>query len=413
MKLFKTGSVGSCVILWAFFAAQAEDLAQNVRVIWSGNAQTEAIVVWDSAHTNEAFSLVYDTVPATNRTTGYTFEVPVHRSGPYIPGLDPDSTEEFPSAPENPDFFYHHAAISNLTPGTVYYLAVKTGQEPGREYRFKTAPAEGQPCKLIYAGDSRTHLNVAQQISRNIQKMGVDDPSIVAVLHGGDYANRTLISEWKEWLDAYELTTTDDGKLMPIIPIIGNHDSTGKSPIFGQAYGNPGGESYYYVLRLNSTVRILCLNTEIDTEGPQKQFIRDALTLMELEGVTWRLAAFHKPVYPAIKGVTSAKKDWVPLFEDYQIDLVLESDGHCIKRTVPIYREAPNAKLGVVYLGEGGYGAPQREPRKDLWYLQGDQAFAMKGDHVMLLEFKPHKILYSTILTNGDVVDSARFKSRR
>lgn len=412
MKIMKKKRSGLLIVLLTGWGAIQAENAQNLRVVWSIEPQTQAVVVWDSSVSNEPAVLVYDTVPQTDRTSGYAFETPVKETGPYIPGLPADSKEEAPSAPQNPDFFYYHAELKNLAPDTVYYLAVKTGEETGREYRFKTAPDNDKPVKLIFAGDSRTHLDVAKTISTNIRLTAENDDSIIALLHGGDFANSTKLSEWKDWLSTYALTTSEDGKLLPIIPIIGNHDAIGKSPIFGQAYGYPGGKNFYYVTQLTPSCRILCLNTEIDTGRQQKTFVRDSLTLMEVENVKWRIAAFHKPVYPAVKEPTSAKADWVPLFEDYGIDLVLESDGHCIKRTVPILKnkEDPN---GIVYLGESGYGAPQREPKMERWYLQGDHAFASKGDHFMMLEIMPEAISYSTIRVTGEVADSFVFKPKR
>ena len=69
------------------------------------------------------------------------------------------------------------------------------------------------------------------------------------------------------------------------------------------------------------------------------------------------------------KQALEAKKDWVPLYEKHNVDLVLESDCHCIKRTIPIRNDKPSPD-GVVYLGEGGYGAPQRDPDLSRWYFQ-------------------------------------------
>ncbi len=102
----------------------------------------------------------------------------------------------------------------------------------------------------------------------------------------------------------------------------------------------------------------------------------------------------------------------MPLFEEFNLDLVLESDGHCIKRTVPI-RAEQEAAGGIVYLGEGGYGAPQRDPKTNRWYIAGENAFASRGDHFMVLEVTSDAIHYSTVLNSGEVVDSATFAPKR
>jgi len=166
------------------------------------------------------------------------------------------------------------------------------------------------------------------------------------------------------------------------------------------------------VCRLTPSVGIVCLSTEASAEGNQRAFLKDALSRLERKKVKWRFAAYHRPAYPAVKQPGAAKVSWVPLFEEFNLDLVLESDGHCIKRTVPI-RGEEEADDGVVYLGEGGYGAPQYKVKPARWYLQGDDAFVSTGDHFMMLEISRKTINYSTVLLGGEVVDSAKFKCRR
>lgn len=384
------------------------DRAQNLRVVWSDSPQTESVLVWDSAILDEGAILLYDTVPRQGREEAYAFKVPVGESGLYDRRAY-ETDKDLPPV-ELHDLFYHYAKLTRLKPNTVYYLAVKTADGVGREYHFETAPNDEVPFKLIYAGDSRSRIEVARRISRQISDMVEKDDSIIALLHGGDYALTTRQDYWETWLDAYALTTTEDGKLLPIIPVKGNHDSDGGIQIYHQAYGYPGGGNGYYAVRLSPSVGIVCLNTELPADGGQKEFLRNTLAGWEKDKVKWRIATAHTPIYPAVKPFTDIKKVWVPLFEEFNINLVLECDGHCIKRTVPI-RNDQEAVDGIVYLGEGGYGAPQRDPKTDRWYLQGDNAFASKGDHIMMLEITPAEIRYSTILSTGEVADSATFKS--
>ena len=65
---------------------------------------------------------------------------------------------------------------------------------------------------------------------------------------------------------------------------------------------------------------------------------------------------------------------------------------------------------GVVYLGEGGYGAPQRTP-KGLWYLE-QPGFASKGDHHMELRVSAEKIDYKAVGMKGEVLDQHKFNPR-
>ena len=414
MKMIKFAGI-SLLAMAAAIASVAAESALNVRVIWSQNPQSKAVVVWDGETVLDGSVLLYDTVSRADGDRDYSFKARVSEAGLYQegPGQKPkEPAPDWAPPPPSPDYFYHQAPLTKLTPSTVYYLAVKTAEGISREYHFRSAPQEGETFKLIYAGDSRTHVDMARQINEQISGMIETDETIAGLLHGGDYAVTTRRDVWVQWLEAYALTTTEDGKLLPIIPVIGNHDVGGDSPIFRQAYGYPGGTKDYYTCQLTPSIGIVCLNTEISAEGNQRKFLQKALTRLKKDQVKWQIAAFHRPAYPGVKKPSVAKVSWVPLFEEFNIDLVLESDGHCIKRTVPI-RGDKEAADGIVYLGEGGYGAPQRDPELERWYLQGDNAFASKGDHVMMLEFTPDTVNYSAILNTGEVVDSASFTAHR
>ncbi len=397
-------------------SSMAVEWAQNIRVVWSEAPQTEAMVVWDSENTNTPSALVYDTVSRTDEKRSYAAfssvtERGLYKDPPNKPRKKKDGTVVPPEEPA-PELFYHHAMLENLKPGSVYYLAVKTPDGTGREYHFRTAPEDGAPFKLIFAGDSRTRIDVAREISEQMSEMVAADDSILALLHGGDYAGSPRRKFWKPWLEAYSLTTTSGGKLLPIIPVAGNHEGFANNPMYLQAYGYPGGEGGYYLCSLTPSVGILVLNSQVPDKEKQLEFLKQALGKMKQEKIQWQMVAYHRPLYPAVKEPGGDKESWVPVFEEFNLDLALESDGHCIKRTVPIRGEKESAD-GVVYLGEGGYGAPQRDPKTDRWFIQGEQAFASKGDHIMMLEITPKSINYSTVLSTGEVVDSAEFKPRR
>jgi hypothetical protein len=415
MNTKKIVIVGALLSFVICLGVVAEEWAQNIRVVWSSNPQTDAVVVWDGETVDENAVLLYDTVSRKKAGRNYAYSTPISAAGLYTelpPKRSKRAAPDAPLPPPGPDLFYHHAKLTNLEAGTIYYLAVKTADGLGREVHFKTAPSDKQPLKLIYAGDSRSNIDVVRVISKQIAGMVEADKSIVAMLHGGDYATWPKRNVWKAWLEAYALTTTPDGKLLPIIPVVGNHESPDKVPLFSQAYGYPGGQLGYYAFRLTPSIGLLCLNTETSPEGDQQVFLSEALADLKKDQVKWKIVAYHRPVFPAIKNPSRAKASWVPLFEEYNVDLALESDGHCIKRTVPIRNDKESAD-GVVYLGEGGYGAPQRDPKPDRWYIQGDNAFASKGDHIMMLEITADAINYSTLLRSGEIVDSATFKPRQ
>jgi hypothetical protein len=389
----------------SLFAAPIEHL----RLVWHENPQTESTIVWDSRTETKT-----DRVELWERGSSDVVTFQATPSEKYIESKKHrdskrNKAKEFQFKGE---LFFRHVKIKGLKPSTTYELKAYSDDDVSRTYHFVTAPEDERRFKLLYVGDSRTRVDVAEKISSQMADMAHEDASIIATIHGGDFANTPVLNDWFPWLAAWDRTTHQGtGKLMPIIPVVGNHEFFTMSPMFGQAYGFSGykGVDYIYSCRLAPHFRIAVLNSEMETSGAQEEMAKDIFEQYKKEKVTFQLVAFHRPVYPAVKKAGRLKR-LVPMFEKYNIDLVLESDGHNIKRTVPIREEKMHPE-GVVYLGEGGYGAPQRQP-KDLWYLKSP-GFASKGDHMMTLDVYPDRIDYKTVGIDDEVIDEQAFKARQ
>ena len=151
------------------------------------------------------------------------------------------------------------------------------------------------------------------------------------------------------------------------------------------------------------------MNSEISTAGDQARWLHQELAEARPDH-RWLLVQYHRPVFPAVKSPGAGLLSWVPLFERYHVDLVCESDGHVVKRTVPIRDRKPDPS-GVVYIGEGGLGVPQRTPKKERWFLQ-EPGMADAAHHVFVITAGADvmKIRCET-LTRG-VIDRSRRRVR-
>ncbi len=150
-------------------------------------------------------------------------------------------------------------------------------------------------------------------------------------------------------------------------------------------------------------MRLATLNTETSTAGDQRDWLASELAANRWRH-RWYVCQYHKPAFPAVKVPSGALTNWVPLFEQYQIDLACEADGHVIKRTVPIKNMKPDP-TGVVYIGEGGLGVGQRTPKTNRWYLQETKDNCGAAHHVHLLTFKPQQLDCRVIELEGKVFD--------
>lgn len=360
----------------------------HCRVIWTSDPATTATISWSTAKIGSTHSAQY-------RVKGEkTFEgVRVAESGRFTGG--------------EVELYYHHVRLTDLKPSTAYEVQMQSDKEESPVYYFETAPITDRPFSMLHGGDSRSdskaRRSVNAMMARLVDKSFENDDEaddILALAHGGDYiVSGPNLSQWTQWLSDHELTTSKDGRLLPIIPARGNHD---RGKPFNQVFGFPENDLNYFAINISPQVRLVTLNSETSTAGDQKKWLIKELNSSRSKN-RWLLAQYHRPAYPAVKGPGSALQSWVPQFEKYNVDLVCESDGHTIKRTVPI-RNNKHDETGVVYIGEGGLGVPQRTPKTDRWFLKSP-GMADKGNHVFLLTFTPDKLVGKCILENGTVRD--------
>jgi hypothetical protein len=175
---------------------------------------------------------------------------------------------------------------------------------------------------------------------------------------------------------------------------------------FEEVFWWPGQENkYYYHTQFTPQISMVFLNSEISHGGVQRRFLRDTLEKVRPHQ-RWVVACYHRPAWPSVRGFeTSAdrRRFWVPIFDEFMIDLALESHDHAIKRTVPILN-AEKHPDGVIYIGDGGLGVPQRNPDPTRWYLQ-EPGITDATHHVHILEFDGETITGTAYGMGGEIVD--------
>lgn len=361
------------------------------RLIWTTDPHERAMIGWTTADAGQNHRVHFDVQSRGGKLSTYAFSVEASRNGRYE-SSSPDARA-----------FYHFVELTKLQPSTTYYLALSSDNEQSREFHFVTAPVDDREFSIISGGDSRSDPRARCAINRRIAQIVADDREVLALGHGGDYVWSGLdAAEWFEWLSDHELTTTSAGRLVPIIPTRGNHEITGE--LYDQVFGWPGGGlgRNYFTTRLGPRAVLVTLNTEISYGGEQRDFLE--ATLREHERVPWKLAQYHRAIYPAVKQTNAGLRYWAPLFDRFGVNVALENDGHALKRSVPIRENQPDPS-GVVYIGEGGMGVPQRTPRSGRWWHESP-GFARPDHHVWKVRIGADQIALQAILVDGSVRDN-------
>jgi hypothetical protein len=126
---------------------------------------------------------------------------------------------------------------------------------------------------------------------------------------------------------------------------LGNHDhEVGRGRYQFRLLGMPGP---YYTRRLGDA-QLFLLDSTVPT-GRQTRWLKQQLA--DSTG-TWKIAVLHHPPYTCgiyYYGDRFVQRHWVPLFERYDVQLVLSGHDHNYQRFAP--------RNGVTYVVHGGGGA--------------------------------------------------------
>ena len=283
--------------------------------------------------------------------------------------------------PDKFGFTVHQVELGNLLPHTDYAFRLEA---ESKTYRFKTLSKEAAtPLHFIVGGDVyHDDISLVTKMNRQAARLS---PSFIIL--GGDLAYHEVKSSTKpkqhsRWIDL--LTTwkndlvTPEGRLIPILPIIGNHEVSGRWGI------NPSNAPHYYALFPRpgysafdvgnlATFILLDSGHTYPIAGAQTQWLDQALQARNK--IPHKFAIYHVAAWPSIRHFSGQRKDeihkfWIPLFEKHGINHAFEHHDHAYKRTYPLFKGKIDPR-GIVYIGDGCWGVEEpRKPKKGYrWYL--------------------------------------------
>lgn len=335
------------IIVIIAFLLSSECLVANTdsyRIMWRADPATSMVIGWNQINGSNAI-VYYDTVDHGVNSAAYANSQSVdHTVSAY--GMD----NKF-------------VRLSGLQANTIYYFIIEDNNSTSQRMYFQTTPnVRTERLSFLAGGDSRNNRLQRQNANLLVSKLKPH-----AVLFGGDYTQSGTDTQWIEWFQDWQLTIASDGKITPIVATRGNHESSNSEVV--DLFDVPNSEVYYRTSFAEDLVSSYTLNTEISIGGSQSSWLQSTL---QNDNAVYKIAQYHKPV----RSHTSAKAEgtnqythWVPLFDQYGMDLVVECDSHTAKSTWPIIADtSPNNdegfvrddNNGTVYVGEGCWGAPLR-----------------------------------------------------
>ena len=255
---------------------------------------------------------------------------------------------------------YHSVVFQQLKPNKIYAYRVGDGTNYWSEWiQFKTAKKEYAPTKFVYFGDAQN--DVLSHWSRVIRMAYQTAPDASFVIHAGDLINSAHSDyEWAQWYKAGGFIHSQ----WTAIPVVGNHEfrslikgderklSIQWKPQFTlpieKELENKLHETVYTVDYQD--IRIIVLNSNGIFEK-QTKYIEQQL---KTSSAKWNIVTCHHSVFsPAVgRDFKYARKKWKPLFDKYNVDLVLNGHDHTYARGhVPkISTTNETENLGTIYV---------------------------------------------------------------
>lgn len=288
--------------------------------------------------------------------------------------------------PNNLPYSKHAYALSGLKCDTEYEFKFTKSSSP---YFFRTAQSKlERPVSFIAGGD------IYHDDKETLEKMHKQIPSLSPdfILLGGDIAYSApkfsfSQDEFDRWLDfltlAKQYFRTKEGRLIPVIAAIGNHDVAGRyhqsienAPFFSLFFMKPQRTTTSHHLLFGNYLSLIILDSGHTQYVGKEQvkWLENALKIQK--SIPHKFAAYHVPAWPSVRKTTTKispaiRAHWVPLFEKYGLNIALEHHDHDYKRTHPI-KKGKIDQDGVVYIGDGAWGI--KEPRlpktpEKKWFL--------------------------------------------
>jgi 3',5'-cyclic AMP phosphodiesterase CpdA len=255
---------------------------------------------------------------------------------------------------------YHHGLVfRSLKPDTLYAYRVGNGTQWSEWNQFRTANESPEPFTFINIGDPQN--DIRSRCARLFRMAYRTAPDADFWHFTGDLVNNSANdSEWAELFCALGWIP----RTTPCLLLPGNHgyllEKDGDrvirhlSPLWKPHFllpenGPPGLEETAYYVDYQG-VRFVMLNGNEKLDAQAEWLGR----VLAQNPQRWTIAAVHQPLYSTAKDRDNPglRKLFLPLFDRYAVDLVLQGHDHTYGRTYKLHNgtRVADTEEGTVYV---------------------------------------------------------------
>ena len=329
---------------------------QQITLTWTSDPATTQTITWkaDSAMLQERVQYVEGTLdmlfPASAKTVEAIEETLYTNEG---------------------EVNIYSATLQGLKPGTCYNYRV--GGENGWSdiHNFSTSAANVTEFKFLVFGDSQS---VHYDTWRNtLLKAYAANRDAAFFINAGDLVDVGQdYNQWTAWFQAASGVIDT----IPVMPITGNHETYTPErkfslPVFFTAQfkvpqnGPVGLTGQVYSFDYGN-VHFAMLDSQA---GEEKEFISEAMELQKKwlmndlasSDKKWKVVFMHRPPYSNRPGRENPniRDAFVPIFDQYHVDVVFTAHDHTYARTYPLCGGAvvESPSQGTIYVATGRSGS--------------------------------------------------------
>ena len=316
---------------------------------------TTAAFTWETTASNQAAEVKMGATPATLTAvhTGYSWTTPKELSTTAV--------------------YLHEVHVCGLTPDTTYYYQVGGGPAGAQLWSatqsFTTVPATGA-ITVGLIGDARDSVGTWQAVNLRMR-----DAAVAMALIDGDLVDLGTVDDlYMTWLDAIWHDPSDATKFLtlgqiPLVPVNGNHEND--SAISFANWATPGDGPYaetYASFDVGSAHVTMIDDQQIaesielggaSTEAQaQLAWLDQDLAAANADRkdhpfivVMGHRGLFSTSNHAADGDVIAARGALVPIYDKYNVDLVVNGHDHEYERSLPLRAGSPASGAPVVGAG--------------------------------------------------------------
>lgn len=382
-------------ILILFLSFSTFSSTRRYRLTYRNDPATTIAIAWEQNGGSGAM-VYYDTIDHGTNWSAYSFSHGVDRSTS-TKGMD-----------------HKFARLMGLIPETAYYFVIKDSDGTSSRFWFKTLSNDPNiPLSIIAGGDCRTNLGARRNANKMVSKLRPD-----FVYFGGDFTDIGSNIEWATWFDDWQLTTSNDGRMFPIVAARGNHEWNNAN--IYEMFDSPNSDVYFALSFGGNLLRAYTLNSEMSIPGAQTNWLINDL-ISNHNAFEWKIAQYHRPMRPHNSGKSEGNdqyNNWAQAFYDYGVRLIVECDAHTVKSTWKLQPSTATGSdegfiredsKGSVFIGEGCWGAPLRADNDTKNWTRNSGVF----NHFNWIKVTKQQIEVKYVQTdNADSVNSVNDNAR-